>query len=121
MKWDTDVVYIPFTSTSGTGGSIGMMHTNKSLVSSFYSPDGAANHWFDQAIGDTVACGNWFFHLTGLYAVSLASIYGLSLYTLSDYSDSAFLDMIVDNKIGTASVYPWQVCIASNFLKPNSD
>ena len=57
----------------------------------FYSPDGAYNHWFDQAVGDSIACGNWFYHLTGLYAFSLASIYGLSLYTLSDYSDTAFL------------------------------
>ena len=57
----------------------------------FYSPDGAFNHWFDQAVGDSIACGNWFYHLTGLYAFSLASLYGLSMYTLSDYSDTAFL------------------------------
>ena len=60
-------------------------------MSMFYSPDGAANHWFDQAVGDSVACGNWFYHLTGLYSFALASIYGLSLYTLSDYSDAAFM------------------------------
>ena len=57
----------------------------------FYSPDGAANHWFDQAVGDSVACGKWVYHLTGLYSFALASIYGLSLYTLSDYSDAAFM------------------------------
>ena len=60
-------------------------------MSMFFSPDGAANHWFDQAVGDSVACGNWFYHLTGLYSFALSSIYGLSLYTLSDYSDAAFM------------------------------
>lgn len=107
LKWDQDVVYLPFTSTSGV--SKGIMHTHKSLLSCFYSPEGAANHWFDQTLGDSVACGVWFFHNTGLYAFALASIYGLSLYTLSEYSDSAFLDLIVDNKIASAALYPWQV------------
>ena len=60
-------------------------------MSMFYSPDGAYNHWFDQAVGESIACGNWFYHLTGLYAFTLSSLYGLSMYTLSDYSDSAFL------------------------------
>ena len=109
LNWHLDVIYLPFTSTSG--GSHGIMHTHKSLVSSFYSPDNTANHWLDQTMGENFACGNWFFHMTGLYSVTLSSIYGLSLYTLSEYSNEAFLEMIVDNKVATASVYPWQVCI----------
>ena len=32
MKYDSDVIYLPFTSTSGDGGSVGICHTNKSLV-----------------------------------------------------------------------------------------
>ena len=107
INWEKDVIYLPFTSTSG--GSMGIMHTHKSLISSFFSPDNAANHWIDQAIGENLACGNWFFHMTGLYSVTLSAIYGISLYTLSEYSNEAFVEMIVDNKIGTASVYPWQV------------
>ena len=107
LNWEKDVIYLPFTSTSG--GSMGIMHTHKSLLSSFYSPDNAANHWIDQAIGESIACGNWFFHMTGLYSVALSAIYGISLYTLSEYSNEAFVEMIVDNKIGTATVYPWQV------------
>ena len=107
LVWDKDVIYLPFTSTSG--GSMGIMHTHKSLLASFFSPDQAANHWIDQAIGENIACGNWFFHMTGLYAVALSSIHGLSLYTLSEYSNESFVEMIVDNKISTAAVYPWQV------------
>ena len=107
LNWEKDVIYLPFTSTSG--GSRGIMHTHRSLVASFYSPDNAANHWFDQVIGESVACGNWFFHMTGFYAFALSSIYGLTMYTLSEYTNESFLEMIVDNKIGTATVYPWQV------------
>ena len=101
---------------------MGIMHTHKSLLSSFYSPDNAANHWIDQAIGESLACGNWFFHMTGLYSVTLSAVYGISLYTLSEYSNEAFVEMIVDNKIATASVYPWQVkflhilCVMNNLL-----
>ena len=101
---------------------MGIMHTHKSLLSSFYSPDNAANHWIDQAIGESLACGNWFFHMTGLYSVTLSAVYGISLYTLSEYSNEAFVEMIVDNKIATASVYPWQVkflhllCVMNNLF-----
>ena len=104
---DKDVIYLPFTSTSG--GSMGIMHTHKSLISCFFSPENTANHWIDQAIGENLACGNSFFHMTGLYSVILSAMYGLSMYTLSDYSNESFVEMIVDNKISTASVYPWQV------------
>jgi hypothetical protein len=45
--------------------SRGIEHTHKSLISSLFSPDGAANHWFDQVTGESVACGNWFFHMSG--------------------------------------------------------
>ena len=47
--WDKQTIFLPFTSTSS--GSKGIEHTHKSLVSSFYSPEGAANHWFDQYTG----------------------------------------------------------------------
>lgn len=59
--------------------------------------------------GDSVACGNWFFHMSGFYTVALAAIYGVTVYCLSEYSDSSFLEMIVDNRIQTASLYSWQV------------
>lgn len=85
------------------------MHTHKSLMAWFYSPDGAANHYLDQMMGENIACGNWFFHLSGFYTVALAAIYGVSVYTLSEYSDTAFFDLIVDNKTQTANLYPWQV------------
>ena len=32
MRYESDVIYLPFTSTSGDGGSVGVRHTNKSLV-----------------------------------------------------------------------------------------
>jgi hypothetical protein len=44
-----------------------------------------------------------------LYTFALSAIYGITLYTLSDYSDIAFLDAIVDTKSATATVYPWQI------------
>jgi len=50
MAWDTDVIYLPFSSTSN--GAKGIMHTNKSLMACFYSPEGAANHWLDQLLGE---------------------------------------------------------------------
>jgi hypothetical protein len=50
MSLDLDVIYLPFSSTSS--GAKGIMHTHKSLLASFYSPEGAANHWFDQLIGE---------------------------------------------------------------------
>ena len=81
--WDKQTIFLPFTSTSS--GSKGIEHTHKSLVSSFYSPEGAANHWFDQYTGEGVVCGNWFFHMTGLYAFVLAAIHGITLYTQSEY------------------------------------
>ena len=65
LSWDKDVVYLPFTSSSGASGARGVMHTNKSLMAWFYSPDGAANHFLDQMSGDSIACGNWFFHMSG--------------------------------------------------------
>ena len=61
------------------------------------------------AVLSSVVCGNWFFHLTGLYTFALSAVYGITLYTLSDYSDNAFLDAIVDTKSATATVYPWQI------------
>ena len=65
LVWDKDVIYLPFTSSSGESGARGMMHTNKSLMAWFYSPDGAVNHFLDQMCGDSIACGNWFFHMSG--------------------------------------------------------
>ena len=59
--------------------------------------------------GDSLACGNWFFHMSGFYPVALSAIYGVTVYHLSEYSDTAFLEMIVDNKTQTATLYPWQV------------
>lgn len=41
--WERQTIYLPFSSTSS--GSKGIEHTHKSLISSFFSPDGAANHW----------------------------------------------------------------------------
>ena len=87
----------------------GIEHTHKSLVSSFFSPDGAANHWFDQLTGDSIVCGNWFFHMSGLYSFALAAIYGITLYTQSDYSDNGLLEAVVENKVNTVTMYSWQV------------
>lgn len=47
--------------------------------------------------------------MTGLYSFALSAIYGITLYTLSEYTDLAFLDTIVDTKSATATVYPWQI------------
>ena len=47
--------------------------------------------------------------MTGLYSFALSAIYGITLFTLSDYTDVAFLDAIVDTKSATATVYPWQI------------
>ena len=84
-------------------------HTHKSLVSSFFSPEGAANHWYDQIMGESVICGNWFFHMSGLYSFALSSIYGITLFSMSDYSDTNLLDAIVDNRAANATLYSWQV------------
>ena len=92
-------------------------HTHKSLVSSFFSPDGAANHWFDQMTGDSIVCGNWFFHMSGLYSFALAAIYGITLYTQSDYSDSGLLETVVENKVNTVTMYSWQVRILARKFK----
>ena len=62
-----------------------------------------------QTCGDSLVCGNWFFHMTGFYTVALSAVYGISVYCLSEYSDAAFLDIIIDNKPYTAALYPWQV------------
>ena len=62
-----------------------------------------------QTCGESLVCGNWFFHMTGFYTVALSAVYGISVYCLSEYSDAAFLDMIIDNKPYTAALYPWQV------------
>eukprot|EP00094_Tigriopus_californicus_P002372 TCALIF_02290-PA protein Name:"Similar to 4cl2 Probable 4-coumarate--CoA ligase 2 (Dictyostelium discoideum)" AED:0.08 eAED:0.08 QI:10/0.81/0.83/0.91/0.90/0.83/12/272/929 len=94
LSLDNDTVYLPFTSAS-SGYSAGIMHTHKSLMSWFYSPDGAANHYLDQMMGENIACGNWFFHLSGFYTVALAAIYGVSVFTLSEYSDTGFFDLII--------------------------
>eukprot|EP00095_Tigriopus_kingsejongensis_P001553 maker-scaffold137_size321222-snap-gene-0.10 protein:Tk01553 transcript:maker-scaffold137_size321222-snap-gene-0.10-mRNA-1 annotation:"4-coumarate-- ligase-like" len=112
LSWDEDVAFLPFTSAS-SGCSAGIMHTHKSLMAWFFSPDGAANHYVDQMIGDSIACGNWFFHMSGFYTVALASIYGVSVYSLSEYSDNAFVELIVDNKTQTANLYPWQIRLLS--------
>ena len=115
--WEKQTVYLPFTSTSS--GGKGIEHTHKSLVSSFFSPDGAANHWFDQMTGDSIVCGNWFFHMSGLYSFALAAIYGITLYTQSDYSDNGLLEAVVENKVNTVTMYSWQVIIdsKSNFSR----
>ena len=112
LRFDADLmekqtVYLPFTSTSS--GCKGIQHTHKSLVASFFSPEGAANHWFDQLTGDSVVCGNWFFHMSGLYSFALAAIYGITLYTQSDYSDNGLLEAVVENKVNTVTMYSWQV------------
>jgi len=110
--WDKQTIFLPFTSTSS--GSKGIEHTHKSLVSSFYSPEGAANHWFDQYTGDGVVCGNWFFHMTGLYAFVLAAIHGITLYTQSEYSDLGLLEAMVENKVSTVTLYSWQIRMLSH-------
>ena len=87
----------------------------KFFCSSFFSPDGAANHWFDQFSGnESVVCGNWFFHMTGLYSFALAAVYGITLFTQSDYSDTGLLEAIVENKANSATMYSWQV---SEYMK----
>ncbi|XP_040580808.1 probable 4-coumarate--CoA ligase 1 isoform X2 [Lepeophtheirus salmonis] len=111
FDWAKDVIYMPFTSTSS--GAKGILHTNKSLMSQFYSPDGAANHWFDQLIGDSIHCANYFFHMTGFYNFALGSIYGISIYTLSEFSEQNFLEALVDTKTASISCYAWQIRILS--------
>lgn len=112
IDWEKDTIYLPFTST--TSGSKGIQHTHKSLMSSFYSPEGAANHWFDQLTGDpAIVSGNWFFHMTGLYCFALAAIYGITLYTQSDYTDTGLLEAITETKVNTVSLYSWQIRMLS--------
>ena len=69
MSLENDVIYLPFSSTSS--GAKGIMHTHKSLMASFYSPDGAANHWFDQLIGD-----RWTF-----------AVFGFSKWAIPEFSN----------------------------------
>ena len=69
-----------------------------------------------QTCGDSLVCGNWFFHMTGFYTVALSAVYGISVYCLSEYSDAAFLDIIIDNKPYTAALYPWQVGERRNYI-----
>ena len=47
--------------------------------------------------------------MTGLYSFVLAAIYGITLYTQSEYSDLGLLEAIVENKVSTATMYSWQV------------
>ena len=51
--------------------------------------------------------------MTGLYAFCLSAVYGITMYTLSDYSDLAFLEAIVETKTASATVYPWQIRMLS--------
>ena len=50
-----------------------------------------------------------YYYYYRFYPVALSAIYGVSLYCLSEYSDGAFLEMMAENKIQTAALYPWQV------------
>jgi len=113
LQWEKTTVYLPFTSSSSESGAKGVCHTHKSLLSWIYSPENAANHYLDQTCGDSLVCGNWFFHMTGFYTVALSAVYGISVYCLSEYSDAAFLDIIIDNKPYTAALYPWQIRLLS--------
>ena len=47
--------------------------------------------------------------MTGLYSFALAAVYGITLFTQSDYSDTGLLEAIVENKANTATMYSWQV------------
>ena len=85
------------------------MHTHRSLLAWVFSPEGAANHYLDQMMGDALACGNWFFHVSGFYPVVLAAVHGVTVFALSEYSNAGFLEMVVENKTATATLYPWQV------------
>ena len=49
--------------------------------------------------------------MTGLYSFVLAAIYGITLYTQSEYSDLGLLEAIVENKVSTATMYSWQVSV----------
>ena len=113
LDWENDIVYLPFSSTSNKNGCRGIMHTSRSLMGWFFQPDNTGNHILDQMCGDSLACGNHFFHMSGFYAVALAAIHGVSVFCLSDYSDDGFLEMIADQKIPTATLYPWQVRMLS--------
>ncbi len=62
-----------------------------------------------QMVGDSISLGTSFFHLSGMYPVLLAAVYGVTVHCLSDYSDKAFLSMIRDTRSSTAALYPWQV------------
>ena len=55
--------------------------------------------------------------MTGFYTVALSAVYGISVYCLSEYSDAAFLDIIIDNKPYTAALYPWQVGERRTYIK----
>ena len=50
LDYEKDTIYLPFTSSSGSGGSKGIMHTNKSIMAWFFSPDNAVNHYMDQVL-----------------------------------------------------------------------
>lgn len=116
LIWDKDPAYLPFTSAT-EGDSFGIVHTHRSLLSWIFSPEGAANHYLDQMMGDSLACGNWFFHVSGFYPVVLAACYGVTVYALSEYSNTAFLEMVVETKTATATLYPWQVGYGSESNK----
>ncbi len=45
-------------------------------------------------VGDSLAVGTYFFHLSGMYPVLLAAIYGVTVHCVSDYSDKSFLQVI---------------------------
>ena len=107
--WDWDTSALSLSYTSRDGRSRVVQHTNKSLTFQVFGPKGTSNHWFDQFIGDTFFCGNWFFHFTGLQAFALSAVQGLGMYSLSDYSDRALLGALQQHSIANAVLYPWQI------------
>jgi len=108
-SWDWDSSPLSLSYTSRNGVSRVVQHTNRSLTFQVFGPKGTSNHWFDQFIGDTFFCGNWFFHFTGLQAFSLSAVHGLTMTVLSDYSDRALLGTLQQHGIANAVLYPWQV------------
>ena len=107
--WDWDTSALSLSYTSRDGRSRVVQHTNKSLTFQVFGPKGTSNHWFDQFIGDTFFCGNWFFHFTGLQAFALSAVQGLGMFSLSDYSDRALLGALQQHSIANAVLYPWQI------------
>jgi len=111
FDWDKSPICLMYTTRNGQSRVV--KHTNKSITAQVFSPKGTSNHWFDQILGDSILCGNWFFHFTGFHSFALSAIHGLTMYFLSEYSDNDLLTALADRTISNAVLYPWQIRMLS--------